>query len=129
MGLGIGGEILCVLSGGLDISGHVETDPRYVAAERIARRWLTERGSASWAPTMGLGIGLLRNADLSRGALARLEGEARQEALRVQGVVSARVTASLKNGMLTLTAIVRLDVAGDFILTVDAAGAVEVLLQ
>lgn len=128
MGIGIGSEVLCVLSGGLDTSGHVEKDPRYVAGERIARRWLCERGSASWAPAMGLGLGLLVNHDLSRGDLGRLEGEARQEALRVDGVTSARVQARIVSGVLTLTAQVRLDVAGDFILTVPASGAVEVLL-
>jgi hypothetical protein len=126
---GIGSEILCVLSGGLDVSGHEETDPRYVAAERIARRWLTVRGSASWAPTMGLGLSILVNHDLSRGDLARLEGEARQEALAEDGARSARVTASISEGRLALRGVFRLDVSGEFTLTVSADGATEVILS
>lgn len=127
MATGIGQETLVILSGGLDISGHVETDPRRVAAERIARRWFTERGSARWAPTMGLGLGLLKNADLSRGDLGRLEVEARTEAGLVQGVTSVSVKATITQGVLTLTARVRLDVSGDFLLTATPDQA-EVLL-
>ena len=126
---GIGSEILCVLSGGLDISGHEETDPRYVAAERVARRWLTVRGSVSWAPAMGLGLSILVNADLTPGELARLESEARLEALQVNGVRLAKVKAIIRGGVLTLEGRLTLDTGGEFTLTVYASGATEVLLQ
>ena len=126
---GIGSEILCVLSGGLDTSGHEETDPRYVVAERIARRWLTVRGSASWAPTMGLGLSILVNHDLTRGEIGRLESEARLEALAENGVKSVRVKASVADGRLTLRGVISLDVTGEFTLTVGADGATEVLLS
>mgnify|MGYP000393781020 CR=1 FL=1 len=75
--MGIGSEVLCIVSGGLDMSGHEEADPRVVCAERVARGWLSERGSIWWQPERGLGLLLLQNADLSKGDLARIEVDAR----------------------------------------------------
>ncbi len=126
---GIGQEILCVLSGGLDISGHEESDPRIVVGERIARSWLAVKGSMRWAPNRGLGLSILMNNDMSRGDLGRLQTQAAREAELEDGVVSARVTASMTNGVLTLVGRIKLDVSGEFVLTVDASGAREVLLQ
>lgn len=129
MSYGIGSEILCLTSGGLDTSGHVETDPRIVAAERIARRWLTERGSCFWARGMGLGLGLLINADLSPGQVRRIEIDARQEALRVDGVTQATVSASLLGGTLTVTGKFRLQTGGWFTLTVTPGEANTITLE
>lgn len=127
--IGIGTEILCLVTGGLDTSGYEESNARIVAAERIARRWKTERGSAFWAPSMGLGLDLLSNADLSARDLKRIEVDARQEAMRVNGVTAALVTASFSGGQLTLTGRFKLEVGGWFTLTAAPGEAATVLLE
>ena len=124
---GIGGEILVVLSGGLDTSGRVETDPRVVVAERIARAWLTVKGSMPWARDRGLGLRQLVNADLSFSKLRMIEGDAAREARRVDGVTQAAVTSRYSGGALTLTGKFTIDSSQTFTLTVDSAGAAEVL--
>jgi len=129
MAIGIGSEVLCIVTGGLDCSGHEETDPRLVCAERIARGWLSERGSIWWTPARGLGLLLLQNADLSAGELARIEVDARADARMEDGVTGARVSASLVGGMLRLTGAITMNSGLSFALTVDSSGATEVLLS
>ena len=124
---GIGNEILCIMTGGLDCSGYVETDPRRVVAERIARGWISDRGSIWWAPERGVGLLRLQGADLSKGDLARVEIEARADALREDGVQSARVSAAMTNGTVRLVAYVTIDSGLSFSFAVDSSGAVEVL--
>jgi hypothetical protein len=125
---GIGQEILCVVTGGLDCSGHEEADPRVVCAERVARGWLSERGSIWWAPERGLGLLLLMNADLAPGQLARIEVDARADARMEDGVTAARVSASVAGGLLTLAGQITMNSGATFRLAVDSAGATEVLL-
>lgn len=127
MGVGIGTEIACILTGGLDTSGRILTNPREVVAERIGRRWYTIRGSLFWARTVGLGLRLLMNADLTPGRTRQIELEARQEALQEDGVTKATVTASLVRGVFTLQGAIELDSGLSFLLTADASGAAEVL--
>jgi hypothetical protein len=124
---GVGSEILCILSGGLDISGREVTDPMLVIAERVARRLLIERGTLLHAPDVGLGLHLLQNGDLSASDLRRVEGEAAQEARREDGVVSATVKTSLVGGSVVVTLILRIFTSQVFRLTVTSAGAAEVL--
>jgi hypothetical protein len=130
MGFGLGSEVLCVLSGGLDLSGYEESDPVMVAGERICRRWLTVRGSCFWDPNMGLGIDLLMNADLTDGEMRRVEIDAAQEARQEPGVVGARVTCSRSAlGLLTISGVITLDSGQSFTATASADGATEVLSQ
>jgi hypothetical protein len=124
---GIGTEVLCIVSGGLDMSGHEEADPRVVCAERVARGWLSERGSIWWQPERGLGLLLLQNADLSRGDLARIEVDARADARMEDGVTGARVSATTAGGTLRLMGAITMNSGLSFVLTVDSSGAAEVL--
>jgi len=124
---GVGSEILCVLSGGLDTSGREVTDPMLVIAERVARRWMIERGTLLHAPEVGLGLGLLQNADISPSDQRRIAQEAQTEARREDGVVSALVTVTLSGGTLTLTGRLTINTNQEFLLTVTSAGAAEVL--
>lgn len=127
MGAGVGSEILCVLSGGLDTSGREVADPGLVIAERVARRLLIERGSLLHAPDVGLGLHLLQGADLSLSDLRRVEGEAQQEARREDGVVSVTARASHVGGTLTIALVLRIFTNQTLRLTVTSAGAAEVL--
>lgn len=129
MGLGIGSEILCVLVGQLDTSGNEEATAVMVAAERVVRRWLTERGSCFWARSMGLGINLLMNADLTPGELRRVESDAAIEAKLEDGIAAAKVTATYQAGVLALVGKLTSDTGQEFQLTVRASGAAEVLFQ
>ena len=130
MGFGLGSEVLCVLSGGLDTSGYEESDPVQVAGERICRRWLTVRGSWFVDLNMGLGINLLMNADLTEGEMRRVEIEAAREAQQEPGVTQARVTcARSAGGLLTISGLITLDSGQSFTATADASGATEVLSQ
>ncbi len=124
---GIGTEVLCIVSGGLDMSGHEEADPRVVCVERVARGWLSERGSIWWQPERGLGLLLLQNADLSRGDLARIEVDARADARMEDGVTGARVSATTAGGTLRLMGAITMNSGLSFVLTVDSSGAAEVL--
>ena len=124
---GIGSEVLCIVSGGLDMSGHEEADPRVVCAERVARGWLSERGSIWWQPERGLGLLLLQNADLSRGDLARIEVDARADARMEDGVTGATVKATRDGNTLRLTGSITMNSGLSFVLTVDSSGAAEVL--
>lgn len=125
---GIGQEILCVITGGLDCSGHEEADPRVVCAERVARGWLSERGSIWWQRERGLGLLLLMNADLSAGQLGRIEVDARADARMEDGVTAARVDARIVEGVLTLAGQITMNSGATFKLSVNAAGAAEVFL-
>lgn len=127
MASGVGSEILCVLSGGLDTSGREVTDPLLVIAERVARRLVIERGTLLHAPDVGLGLHLLQGADLSDSDLRRVEGDAQKEASREDGVVSARVTARWAGGTVTIKVRCRIFTGQEFELTVDSSGAAEVL--
>lgn len=125
---GLGSEVLIVLSGGLDTSGHIETNPVYVTAERVARRWLTVPGTAPWAPNMGAGLFALVNHDMTRGDLGRLEMKARSEALRETGVTSARIKATNSQGLTKLTGRITIASGETYTLIVGADRASEVLL-
>ena len=125
--MGIGSEVLCIVSGGLDMSGHEEADPRVVCAERVARGWLSERGSIWWQPERGLGLLLLQNADLSKGDLARIEVDARADARMEDGVTGATVKASRDGATLRLAGSITMNSGLSFVLSVDSTGAAEVL--
>ena len=62
---------------------------------------------------MGLGLSILVNHDLTRGEIGRLESEARLEALAEDGVRSARVSATITGGRLTLRGVISLDGKGE----------------
>lgn len=125
--MGVGTEILCILSGGLDTSGREVGDPMLVIAERVARRWFIERGTLLHAPEVGLGLHLLQNADLSPTDLRRIGQDAQTEARREDGVTSALVTVSVSGGLVTITATLRIFTDQEFRLTVTSGGAAEVL--
>jgi len=125
---GLGSEVLIVLSRGLDTSGHIETNPVYVTAERIGRRWLQIVATAPWAPNMGVGLSALVNHDMTRGDLGRLQMKARDEASRETGVTSARVQASVSEGVVRLTGRITIASGETYTLILGADRASEVLL-
>jgi hypothetical protein len=124
---GVGSEVLCVLSGGLDTSGREVDDPALVIAERVARRWFIERGTLEHAKDVGLGLHLLQNADLSPSALRRVELDAQREAMREDGVTACVVSAVQSGGEVVITGRFTINTDQEFTLTASSSGAAEVL--
>ncbi len=127
MATGVGSEILCVLSGGLDTSGREVDDPALVIAERVARKWFIERGTYAVDRAEGLGLHLLQNADLSESDKRRVELDAQREAMKENGVRSAIVTADQSGGEVVITGKLTIFTDQEFTLTASSSGAAEVL--
>lgn len=98
-----GPEVLCLVTGGLDVSGHEETDPRVIAAEEWARAVMTERGSAFWDPSFGLGLHRLMNTDLTKAQRDRIPMDVRAEGMRTGLLRSAKVTMTYEGRRLVVT--------------------------
>lgn len=124
---GVGQTVTTILTGRLDTSGHVESDPVRVVAEQILIRLTSEQGSIFWDRDAGLGVLTFQNHDFARGELGRVESQARIEALRVPGVVSAKANATVTSGVLRIRVDAVLDSRQEIAVIVDSTGASEVL--
>lgn len=124
---GVGQTVTTILTGRLDTSGHVESDPVRVVAEQILILLTTEQGSIAWDRDAGVGVLTLQNHDFAPGEAGRVESRARIGALRVPGVVSVKARAKVIGGTFTLRVDAQLDSGQELSIIVDSTGASEVL--